>query len=61
MSCIHCDVLLTVHFPRVLSWYNDANIPGKVREDVPFTGGVPLNSMQIADRAKNGYKGFTIL
>ncbi|KAJ8503327.1 hypothetical protein ONZ45_g10964 [Pleurotus djamor] len=42
------------------SWYMGVNIPGKKKEILFFTGGLPLYHDMCQDSAKNGYKGFTL-
>ncbi|KAK7054367.1 hypothetical protein VNI00_003561 [Paramarasmius palmivorus] len=42
------------------SWWNGANIPGKVIEPLNFGGGLDYYARQCQDSAKNGYEGFRI-
>jgi hypothetical protein len=44
-------------FPGVDSWYFGANIPGKKREQLNFTGGVPTYKKEI-HKALNEWVGF---
>lgn len=46
--------------PRADSWYMGANIPGKKRESLNFTGGVPLYLEKCNEVAANGYEGFVL-
>ncbi len=40
------------------SWYVGANIPGKPRVVMPYTGGQPMYRERCAAVAKAGYEGF---
>ena len=42
------------------SWYVGANIPGKKRVILPYTGGQPLYREQCDRVVANGYEGFEI-
>ncbi|TPM24599.1 NAD(P)/FAD-dependent oxidoreductase [Mesorhizobium sp. B2-3-5] len=44
--------------PKADSWYMGANIPGKRRESLNFTGGVPLYLEKCRDAAESNYAGF---
>jgi cation diffusion facilitator CzcD-associated flavoprotein CzcO len=47
-------------FPRADSWYLGANIPGKPREMLAFTGGLPAYIAKCRESAERGYEGFAI-
>jgi Zn-dependent alcohol dehydrogenase len=47
-------------FPRADSWYLGANIPGKPREMLAFTGGLPAYLAKCRESAERGYEGFAI-
>jgi cation diffusion facilitator CzcD-associated flavoprotein CzcO len=47
-------------FPRAASWYFGANIPGKPREMLSFTGGLPAYMAKCRESAERGYEGFAI-
>jgi cyclohexanone monooxygenase len=47
-------------FPRADSWYLGANIPGKPREMLSFTGGLSTYMAKCNESAERGYEGFTI-
>lgn len=47
-------------FPRADSWYFGANIPGKPREILAFTGGLPAYIAKCRESAERGYEGFAI-
>jgi cation diffusion facilitator CzcD-associated flavoprotein CzcO len=47
-------------FPRADSWYFGANIPGKSREMLAFTGGLPAYLAKCRESAERGYEGFAI-
>jgi cyclohexanone monooxygenase len=40
------------------SWYVGANIPGKPRVVMPYTGGQPLYRERCAAVVERGYEGF---
>ena len=46
--------------PQVDSWYTGANIPGKTREVLNYSGGLPTYSQKFAESADNGYAGFMV-
>jgi cation diffusion facilitator CzcD-associated flavoprotein CzcO len=47
-------------FPRADSWYLGANIPGKPREMLSFTGGLPAYLEKCRESAERGYEGFVL-
>src|SRR5882757_1170442 len=47
-------------FPRADSWYLGANIPGKPREMLSFTGGLPAYLEKCRESAELGYEGFAL-
>jgi cation diffusion facilitator CzcD-associated flavoprotein CzcO len=47
-------------FPRADSWYLGANIPGKPREMLAFSGGLPAYLAKCRASAERGYEGFAI-
>ena len=47
-------------FPRADSWYLGANIPGKPREMLSFTGGLPAYLAKCSESAERGYEGFAL-
>jgi len=47
-------------FPKADSWYLGANIPGKAREMLSFTGGLSTYMAQCNESAERGYEGFAI-
>jgi cation diffusion facilitator CzcD-associated flavoprotein CzcO len=47
-------------FPRADSWYFGANIPGKRREMLAFTGGLPQYLQKCKESADAGYAGFVL-
>lgn len=46
--------------PEAESWYQGANIPGKVKEPLIFAGGIPRYVAILEDSAANGYSGFVL-
>ena len=46
--------------PEANSWYMGANIPGKPRVFMPYTGGVGSYRAKTEQIAADGYTGFTI-
>lgn len=50
-----CDKTL---FPGTSSWYMGSNVPGKPRESLNYTGGIPLYEKECRG-ALDGFKGFT--
>lgn len=53
------EIYATHLWSRAKSWYNGANIPGKVVESLNFTGGLPLYMKLCNECAEKGYEGFT--
>lgn len=47
-------------FPPTDSWYQGANIPGKLREPLNYLGGIPLYIKALESSANNNYEGFII-
>jgi hypothetical protein len=47
-------------FPRAESWFIGANIPGKRREMLAFTGGFGTYVAKCNESAERGYEGFTM-
>lgn len=47
-------------FPQADSWYMGANIPGKQREILMYSGGVPMYMAALGECAANGYEGYTL-
>ena len=45
-------------FPGTLSWYMGANVPGKPREQLNYTGGIPLYEKECRNALDNGFEGF---
>ncbi|KAG5643364.1 hypothetical protein DXG03_001012 [Asterophora parasitica] len=45
---------------RSNSWYIGANVPGKPRQSLNFTGGVPLYFRLCRESAEGGYTGFAL-
>ncbi len=45
-------------FPQADSWYMGANVPGKPRVFMPYSGGVGVYRELCAEIAKKGYEGF---
>lgn len=48
-------------FPQSDSWYMGANIPGKPREQLNYTGGMPSYSRELRDVLEGGFKGFVVV
>jgi cation diffusion facilitator CzcD-associated flavoprotein CzcO len=48
-------------FPRANSWYLGANVPGKPRVFMLFTGGFAVYNEICAEVAEAGYKGFNLI
>jgi len=46
--------------PRCNSWYNGANVPGKKRMYMGYTGGIPEYRRRCDEIAAAGYKGFIL-
>ncbi|MDR3499023.1 MAG: NAD(P)/FAD-dependent oxidoreductase [Parvibaculum sp.] len=47
-------------YPQANSWYMGANIPGKPRVFMPYTGGVGVYGQKLAEVAGADYEGFTL-
>ena len=47
-------------FPQANSWYMGANIPGKQRVFMPYTGGVGIYGEKLAEVAAADYEGFVL-
>lgn len=47
-------------FPQADSWYMGANIPGKQREILMYSGGVPMYMAALGECAAKGYDGYTL-
>jgi cyclohexanone monooxygenase len=47
-------------YPQANSWYMGANIPGKPRVFMPYTGGVGVYGQKLAEVAAADYEGFTL-
>jgi cation diffusion facilitator CzcD-associated flavoprotein CzcO len=54
------DIVQASLVPKADSWYMGANIPGKKRESLNFTGGAPLYLQKCKESADSGYSGFTL-
>lgn len=54
------DIVQESLIPKADSWYMGANIPGKKRESLNFTGGVPLYLQKCRESADSGYGGFVL-
>ncbi|GAM84112.1 hypothetical protein ANO11243_021040 [Dothideomycetidae sp. 11243] len=48
-------------FPTTDSWYMGSNIPGKPREQLNYTGGLPMYRAKIKEVLDNGFQGFVTL
>lgn len=57
---LHALCNLTL-FSKTDSWYMGANIPGKVREPLNYSAGVPMYVGEIGLVEQKGYKGFSIV
>ena len=47
-------------YPQANSWYMGANIPGKPRVFMPYTGGVGLYGEKLEEVAQGDYEGFRL-
>ena len=56
----HDEVAAGTVFPGCNSWYVGANIPGKPRRVMPYTGGFPEYVKKCDAVAANGYEGFSL-
>lgn len=45
-------------FPKAVSWYTGANVPGKPQVFMPFVGGVPAYRKIVSEIVADGYRGF---
>jgi cyclohexanone monooxygenase len=54
------DIVQESLIPKADSWFMGANIPGKKRESLNFTGGGPLYLQKCKESAENGYEGFVL-
>src|SRR5262249_50617990 len=54
------DVGHATLYPRALSWYMGANIPGKPRTFLPYVGGVGLYRQKCDEVATKDYEGFHV-
>ena len=52
------EIYATHLWSKAKSWYNGANIPGKVVESLNFTGGLPLYMQLCNESVEKGYEGF---
>jgi cation diffusion facilitator CzcD-associated flavoprotein CzcO len=57
----HCGAVADrTLYPSCNSWYRGANVAGKPRVLMPYTGGFPAYLQQCADVVEDGYKGFAL-
>ena len=56
----HEEVAGGTVFPGCNSWYVGANVAGKPRRVMPYTGGLPLYIEKCDAVAANGYEGFSL-
>ena len=54
------DFWVSTLFPRAKSWYQGANVPGKVVESLNFPLGLPTYIAKFKESAANGYSGFKL-
>jgi cyclohexanone monooxygenase len=54
------DLAQATLFPKADSWYMGANIPGKVREMLMYSGGLPMYLKELRDSAAKGYAGYEL-
>jgi cyclohexanone monooxygenase len=54
------DLAQATLFPKADSWYMGANIPGKVREMLMYSGGLPMYLQQLRESAARGYAGYSL-
>lgn len=52
------DMCNATLIPEAKSWYNGANIPGKVRETYDYFGGLVRYTQEIKKEVESGYSGF---
>ena len=58
----HCNELAdTTLYTKAESWYTGANIKGKPRGFLIYTGGLPLYRQKCDEAAANGYEGFSLI
>ncbi len=58
----HCNELAdTTLYTKAESWYTGANIEGKPRGFLIYTGGLPLYRQKCNEAAANGYEGFSLI
>lgn len=56
----HDEVAAATLIPRTNSWYNGANVPGKPRRVLSYTGGVGEYRKKCEESEASSYKGFII-
>ena len=56
----HDEVANGTVFPGCNSWYVGANVAGKPRRVMPYTGGFPAYIEKCEEVVANGYEGFTL-
>ena len=56
----HDEVANATLLPKTNSWYNGANVPGKPRRVLSYTGGVGEYRKRCDESAESGYDGFMI-
>ena len=54
------EVAETTLYPKAISWYVGANVPGKSRVFMPYVGGLDLYKEKCAEVADNNYAGFAV-
>jgi cyclohexanone monooxygenase len=54
------DLAQATLFPKADSWYMGANIPGKVREMLMYSGGLPMYLQELRESAAKGYAGYVL-
>jgi cation diffusion facilitator CzcD-associated flavoprotein CzcO len=54
------DLAQATLFPKADSWYMGANIPGKMREMLMYSGGLPMYLKELKESADRGYAGYTL-
>ncbi|MGW1835067.1 flavin-containing monooxygenase [Streptomyces sp. NPDC002067] len=59
--CAHvADLASGTLYPAVASWYTGANVPGKSRVFLAYTGGADRYRAECDAAARDGYRGFTL-
>ncbi|MFI6639022.1 flavin-containing monooxygenase [Streptomyces sp. NPDC050504] len=59
--CAHvADLADLTLYPAVASWYTGANVPGKPRVFLAYTGGLDRYRAQCDATARDGYRGFAL-